>query len=103
LNESKVAPADLPDDARAALCELEEQDEKITLLLRASEISLDKAGTLLEDAVRDWLAHGAIRGTLFACVGEQCLKYSGRTKGELRKKILKDREGRSRRPSPLCQ
>lgn len=86
-----AATADHSDNARAALCELDEQEEKILLLLRASEISLDRAGSLLEDAVRDWLAFGAVRGALFAHVGEQCLKYSGRTKGGLRKKILKDR------------
>jgi hypothetical protein len=86
-----VVPGDLSDDARAALCELDEQDEKISLLLRASEVGLDKASSVLEDAVRDWLAFGAVRGALFAHVGEQCLKYSGRTKGELRKRIRKDR------------
>jgi hypothetical protein len=86
-----VAPEDLPDDARAALCELEEQEETIALLLRASEVGLEKASSVLEDAVRDWLAFGAVRGALFAHVGEQCLRYSGRTKGELRKRIRKDR------------
>lgn len=94
--EDVVATADLAEDARDALCELEAQEEKITLLLRASEIGLDETGALLEDAVRDWLAFGAVRGALFAHVGEQCLKYSGRTKGELRKKIIKDKGSRAR-------
>lgn len=95
-----VATADLPEDARAVLCELDEQEEKITLLLRASEIRLDETGALLEDAVQEWLAFGAVRGALFAHVGDQCLKYSGRTKGELRKKIIRDKRSRKPTTSP---
>ena len=77
----------LTESAKSALEEIDEQRPMITVLLRLCHVRIEDAGRLLETALLEWLAGGAVPGKLIAYVGERCLKHSGETPASLAERM----------------
>ena len=71
----------------AVLLEIDEQRPMMSVVLRLCHVRLEDAVSLLETALLEWLAGGAVPGKLIHYVGERCLKYSGETHASLAERM----------------